>query len=189
MLSARLDAYLGALFAPKYALRAEPLQKPQFEVETFGGEGRVGGRAGGWSGGAALGARRGPAGAKCGLGLNGSWGAWGRPAVGRGAWEAAVGGLPAVGASGRLWGPSRGLSGTARLADHYHSDPEHGIIGRRIDTVVADRPCRGTDCSGTSTRNGRDSQPQGEGVGGARRGFWVDCGARACEEGEAGWRR
>src|SRR6516225_6230385 len=27
----------------------------------------------------------------------------------------------------------------ARAADHYHSASEHGIIGRRIDTVVADR--------------------------------------------------
>ena len=39
---------------------------------------------------------------------------------------------------GDCGGQARG-SGAARLADHYHSDPEHGIIGRRIDTVVADR--------------------------------------------------
>jgi hypothetical protein len=30
-------------------------------------------------------------------------------------------------------------SRAARVADHYHSAPEHGIIGRRIDTVVVDR--------------------------------------------------
>jgi len=27
----------------------------------------------------------------------------------------------------------------ARMADHYHSGSEHGIIGRRIETIVAGR--------------------------------------------------
>src|SRR5487761_1102575 len=31
------------------------------------------------------------------------------------------------------------VSGAARAADHYHSASEHGIIGRRIETVVAVR--------------------------------------------------
>src|ERR1700722_238968 len=36
----------------------------------------------------------------------------------------------------------------ARVADHYHSASEHGIIGRRIDTVVADRRAVGGALAG-----------------------------------------
>jgi hypothetical protein len=35
--------------------------------------------------------------------------------------------------------PIRQVWWAARVADHYHSASEHGIIGRRIDTVVAVR--------------------------------------------------
>ena len=35
--------------------------------------------------------------------------------------------------------PIQNTKRAARVADHYHSASEHGIIGRRIDTVVADR--------------------------------------------------
>ncbi len=56
----------------------------------------------------------------------------------------------------------------ARVADHYHSASEHGIIGRRIDTVVADRFRR-------RHRNRAGAVPQEP--------------RQAREEGDAGWRR
>ena len=36
-------------------------------------------------------------------------------------------------------GPVRAPPTTARMADHYHSASEHGIIGRQIETIVAGR--------------------------------------------------
>ena len=53
----------------------------------------------------------------------------------------------------------------ARVADHYHSASEHGIIGRRIDTVVADRRAVGGALAGHGSHEVR------------------------VEEGDAAWRR
>ncbi|MGH3251656.1 MAG: hypothetical protein ACRDOI_36355, partial [Trebonia sp.] len=54
-------------------------------------------------------------------------------------WEEATG-TPAT--------PIRQVWWAARVADHYHSAPEHGIIGRRIETVVAVRQGFGRSLTG-----------------------------------------
>src|SRR5216683_6235808 len=57
----------------------------------------------------------------------------------------------------------RALSWAARVADHYHSASEHGIIGRLINTVVAGRFRR--RCAGLAHAEPERSRADPEGRG------------------------
>jgi hypothetical protein len=132
-------------------------------------------------------------------GGRGGWCAWGasvtglswrsRPGVG---WRRRTGGSRVSGWPGQTGGAGRGRAGArsaraagaryrgfglvsraARVGDHYHSASEHGIIGRRIDTVVAAR-------LGVVARAAAQDR-----AGAARRGLLVD----ADKKGDAQWRR
>jgi hypothetical protein len=47
------------------------------------------------------------------------------------------------------------------MADHYHSASEHGIIGRRIETIVADRFRRGRRSCGVRSAGLRGEEGDG----------------------------
>jgi hypothetical protein len=77
----------------------------------------------------------------------------------------------------------------ARVADHYHSASEHGIIGRRIDTVVTDRFRRGrAPVGGVPLEPTALAVPRRPSVRGSARTIGTS-GAQVRKEGDAGWRR
>jgi hypothetical protein len=92
-------------------------------------------------------------------------------------------------------GPDRGRTEdwarylAARVAVHYHSALRHGIIGCRIDTVVADRSASAECNPGTAWHHGslksRRSRAREAGVECTTRAG----GRRLREEGDAAWRR
>jgi hypothetical protein len=76
-------------------------------------------------------------------------------------------------------------SWAARVADHYHSASEHGIIGRRIDTVVAVSPAwRGRPDTARARRLALAVREGPHGRHGGEDHWYV-----RVKEGDAGWRR
>jgi hypothetical protein len=67
------------------------------------------------------------------------------------------------------------VSGAARVADHYHSASEHGIIGRRIDTVVAVGAALADAGLVRPARGGRRSRPEGAARAPRGEDHWYVC--------------